>query len=112
MAASYGPDLCPGRDLWHGPTMPTPERGPKPKLPEYETPWDGLKVGDHVAYSVTFLRSIGTYTGDMPHAKGEVTGLVPLGETTLAEVAWDRAELPARVNVNNLCRVGSRAFHD
>ena len=72
---------------------------------------DELKVGDAVAYSRAFLQSIGAYTGDLPRAKGKVTGLVPVGrELMLAEVAWDRAELPARVNVKNLCRVGSRAY--
>jgi hypothetical protein len=71
------------------------------------------KVGDAVAYSHAFLRSIGTVTGDMPQARGEITGLVPVGrELVLAEVSWDRAELPARVNVKNLCRVGGRGFHD
>jgi len=49
----------------------------------------------------------------MPHGKGRIIGLVPVGlDVVLAEVDWDRAELPARVNVKNLCRVGSRAYVD
>ena len=76
-------------------------------------PSGDLAVGDRVAYSRAFLRSIGAFTGDMPHAKGEITKLVPVGrEVTLAEVSWDRAELPPRVNIKNLCRVGSRRYPD
>ena len=86
-----------------------PNQGPEGR-PREQKP-DELNVGDAVAYSRAFLQSIGAYTGDMPRAKGEVTGLVLVGrELVLAEVTWDRAELPARVNVNNLCRVGSRAY--
>jgi hypothetical protein len=73
----------------------------------------GLKVGDPVAYSRNFLWSIGELAGDMPHARGEIVGLVPVGrEVLLAEVSWDRAELPARVNVKNLCRVGGQGFSE
>jgi hypothetical protein len=64
-----------------------------------------IKVGDKVAYSKTFLQSTGSYTGDIPHARGEVTALVSLGEVTLAEIAWDTPEIPARVNVKNLVTV-------
>lgn len=85
--------------------MPIPEDRQKPK-------GDALQPGDRVAYSRDFLRSIFAFAGDMPHARGEVKKLVPLGETTLAEIDWDRAEMPARVNVKNLCRVGRRGFHE
>ncbi len=69
-----------------------------------------IKVGDRVAYSAAFLQSTGQYAGDLPHAKGEVKALVPLGETTLAEIQWDTPELPRRVNVANLCQVGGRGY--
>lgn len=89
------------------PTMPSPEQKPRRDASE------PLQVGDAVAYSRAFLRSIGAFSGDLPHAKGKITGLVPVGrEVVLAEIDWDRAELPARVNVKNLCRVGSRAYLD
>jgi len=69
---------------------------------------DDVKVGDTVAYSRQFLQSISCYTGDMPRAKGKVTALVPVGkEVTLAEIEWDLPDLPARVNIKNLCRVNS-----
>ena len=65
-----------------------------------------IQVGDTVAYSAAFLRSIGTYTGDMPRARGTVTALVPVGShVTLAEIDWDLPDLPTRVNVKNLCHV-------
>jgi hypothetical protein len=45
-----------------------------------------IKVGDRVTYSAAFLQSTGQYADDAPHAKGIVTALVPLGDTTLAEI--------------------------
>jgi len=62
-----------------------------------------IQVGDTVAYSKAFLQSTGQYTGDVPHARGKVTALKELGkEVTLAEIEWDKPDLPARVNVKNL----------
>jgi hypothetical protein len=65
-----------------------------------------IQVGDTVAYSKKFLQSTGQYTGDVPHARGKVTALVPLGkEITLAEIEWDKPDLPGRVNVKNLTTI-------
>ncbi|HWY87125.1 MAG TPA: hypothetical protein VNX28_10390 [Gemmataceae bacterium] len=69
-----------------------------------------LKVGDKVAYSKAFLQSTGSYTGDIPHARGEVTALISIGETTLAEITWDKPDLPAKVNVKNLVSVQRIAY--
>jgi hypothetical protein len=70
-----------------------------------------IQIGETVAYSKQFLRSIACYTGDMPRAKGKVTALIPVGkEVTLAEIEWDLPDLPHRVNVKNLCRVNSIAY--
>lgn len=69
-----------------------------------------IAVGDQVALTAAFLRNTGQQTGDVPHAKGMVTAIVPLGETTLAEVEWNTPDMPARVHVANLCRVGSRQY--
>lgn len=45
----------------------------------------------------------------MPHARGTITGLVPLGKgpdaTILADITWDRPGIPPRVNVGNLTLV-------
>jgi hypothetical protein len=64
-----------------------------------------VQVGDTVAYSRQFLRNTRQYTGDAPFARGKVTGLTPLGELLLAQILWDHADLPGKVNVKNLSRV-------
>lgn len=65
-----------------------------------------IKVGDFVGYSKTFLQSTGQFTGDAPHARGRVVALHPLGaDTILAEIVWDKADLPSKVNVRNLSTV-------
>jgi hypothetical protein len=69
-----------------------------------------VKAGDRVCYSAAFLRSIGCYAGDMPQARGLVTGLKAVGEVTLAEIEWDPEGMPERVNVKNLSRVTERGI--
>ncbi len=65
-----------------------------------------IQVGDKVAYSKAFLQSTGQYAGDVPHARGIVTALKPLGsDTTLAEIDWDTPDLPPRVHVKNLTTI-------
>jgi hypothetical protein len=65
-----------------------------------------IKVGDTVGYSKQFLQSTGQYTGDAPFARGKVTELLSLGsDTVLAEIDWDRPDLPPRVNVKNLSTI-------
>lgn len=71
-----------------------------------------IQPGDVVCYSAKFLRSISCYTGDMPQARGKVTGLVPLGEVTLAEIEWNSPDLPTRVNVKNLSRITEKGILD
>ena len=67
-----------------------------------------LKVGDKIAYSVQFLRNIGASHSDMARGRGEITELKSYGENfTLAGIKWDKgANLPDKVNVGNLARVG------
>ena len=72
-----------------------------------------VKVGDTVMYSKAWLRSTGQFTGDICFAKGKVTGLKTLGkELVLAEIEWDKPDLPERVNVKNLSRVTERGVMD
>jgi hypothetical protein len=66
-------------------------------------------IGDHVAYSANFLRSISCYTGDMPHGRGTIVKLTPIGRLTLATIEWDR-DLPDTVITANLAKVGSAGF--
>ncbi|MDZ4858036.1 MAG: hypothetical protein SGI88_03565 [Candidatus Hydrogenedentes bacterium] len=71
-----------------------------------------INEGDQVAYSAAWLRSTGQYTGDVPFARGVVKKLVPLGQTTLAEVDWGNPDIPSRVNVANLSRVTDKGIQD
>ena len=65
-----------------------------------------IQVGDTVGYSKTILQSTGQYTGDAPFARGKVTALVPVGaEVILAEIEWDKPDLPSRVHVKNLSTI-------
>lgn len=67
-----------------------------------------VKIGQRVAYSVQFLRSIGASHSDMAHGRGEVVALSALGSITLAAIRWDNgADLPRLVNVENLAIVGA-----
>lgn len=47
--------------------------------PDQHSKSSPLAVGDRVAYSRGFLRSVGVFAGDMPHARGEIKKLTPLG---------------------------------
>ena len=69
-----------------------------------------IQVGGRVAYSAAWLRSTGQFTGDAPLARGVVMRLIPVGDTTLAEIDWGTAELPARVHLANLVRVTEKGI--
>jgi len=70
-----------------------------------------IAVGDKVAYSVSFLRSIGMAHSDMARARGIVTDVTTLaGSTKLARIDWGSWDMPGRVNVANLAKVGGRGF--
>ena len=45
-----------------------------------------FEVGAKVRYSAKFLRSTGQYTGDVPFARGVITALRPMGDSTIATV--------------------------
>jgi hypothetical protein len=65
-----------------------------------------IQVGDTVGYSKQFLQSTGQYTGEVPFARGKVTSLLTIGDSaTLAEIDWDKPDLPPRVNVKNLSTI-------
>lgn len=64
-----------------------------------------ISVGDRVCYSRTFCRSTGQMTGDIPHARGIVTNLIPLGDNYLAEINWGNDDIPSRVLTQNLSRI-------
>lgn len=64
-----------------------------------------IAVGDKVAYSVQFLRSIGMSHSEMARARGQVVEVKNYGSMELAQIKWD-CDMPERVNVQNLAKVG------
>jgi len=64
-----------------------------------------IKIGDRVQYSVKWLRSTGQYTGDIAHAKGIVRKITPLGQKSLATVAWGNENVPPTVLIDNLTKL-------
>jgi hypothetical protein len=78
------------------------------KLEKSGAPTDesAIAVGDRVAYSKAFLQSTGQYTGKIPHARGVVKEITPLGKTlSLATIDWGDEDVPPRVNVRNLVKI-------
>ena len=74
---------------------------------------EGLQVGDEVGYKRSFLKSIACGpTDDMWRARGEIVKIKRLGDTQLATLKWNMPDIPEKVNVANLAKVGSAAFND
>jgi hypothetical protein len=66
-----------------------------------------VEIGQKVAYSVQFLRSIGESHGEMAHARGVVKEIAYITPTlVLAKIDWQGADMPDKVNVCNLAKVG------
>lgn len=66
-----------------------------------------VTTGDKVAYSVQFLKSIGMSHSEMARGRGIVKGVKTYSPTlVLAEIDWQGADLPDKVNVGNLAKVG------
>lgn len=58
-------------------------------------------IGDVVAYRGTFLRSVGIVTGDIPFARGRLTGV----RAGVATVEWNLPGIPAGVRLCNLTAI-------
>jgi hypothetical protein len=71
---------------------------------------NAIAIGDEVAYSVEWLRSVGQYSAETANQRGIVLEFKNLGQTTLAKIK--SASMPSFVNVANLARVGSLAFRE
>lgn len=66
-----------------------------------------FKVGDRVAYSVQFLRSIDMLNSSISHGRGIITELRMIAkDLVLAVIEWQNEDLPNVVNVKNLAKVG------
>jgi hypothetical protein len=62
-----------------------------------------IRVGDTIAYTETFLDRQNHQTSDMPAAQGKVKALHYLDNgAILADIEWNKAGLPKRVNIKNL----------
>lgn len=64
-------------------------------------------VGDRVAYSVQWLRSVGMSHTYAARARGEITALKPFSGASLATITWDTPDVPERVLTANLAKVGA-----
>ena len=64
-----------------------------------------FEKGDHVAYNVRWLRSIGCQSGELPFLRGTVSGIKSLGERELIEVNWNDGS-SVHVISENLAHVG------
>ena len=75
-----------------------------------------MKLGDNVAYSASFLRSTGQFTGALPLARGTATALDKFGGQgrALVTVKWHNdycGEVPTKILDCNLAKVGTRAMN-
>lgn len=64
-----------------------------------------IQQGDRVAFSVRWLRSTSTFTGNIPHARGIVRSINAVGSSRIAFIDWDLDDVPKHVNANNLTTV-------
>lgn len=71
-----------------------------------------VKVGDRVAISARYLRSVGCYTGELPQARGTVTGLKSYGEIAVATVDWGSYEVDPKILTKYLSRLTERGVMD
>ena len=69
-----------------------------------------IQIGDRVGYRVRWLRSTGACHGPLSRARGVVKAIKSLGSLQLAEIEWGNPDMPTRVAVTNLARVGTLAF--
>jgi ribosomal protein L21E len=65
-----------------------------------------FSVGDKVAYSVQWLKSVGMVHTPYAHARGIVTEVKSFGGMVLVSIDWKQGEGAERVNAYNLAHVG------
>ena len=71
----------------------------------------GIKIGDSVAYTNSFLDRQSRYYTDMLSAQGKVMALHQLESgMILADIEWDKSGLPKRVNIKYLTTTKDSAF--
>ncbi len=73
-------------------------------------PSDRIDIGDTVAYAQAFLSRHRQYPNGMSSALGIVKALHCLQNgTILADILWNKPDLPKRVDVKNLMQAQSAA---
>lgn len=65
-----------------------------------------FKVGDRVAYSVQWLKSVEMVHTDYAHGRGIVTDITPFGDGVLVDIDWYKGTGANRVLAANLAHVG------
>lgn len=65
-----------------------------------------FKVGDRVAYSVQWLKSVGMVHTDYAHGRGIVTDVKAFGDSALVSIDWKEGAGANRVLAANLAHVG------
>lgn len=69
-----------------------------------------FKIGDKVAYSAKFLKSISDFSARSANKRGTITALQDFGKDfTIAEIDGDFGH---GVNTKNICKINSAAFGD
>lgn len=63
-----------------------------------------IKIGDRVAYSANWLRSMGIFSGELPFLRGSVKELEDLGGITIATIIWEGYDHDSIINLANLIR--------
>jgi hypothetical protein len=84
---------------------------------DWQVRTSNLQVGDRVAVAARYLRNTGQHTGDICFARGTVTDIKPLGQITLAVIAWEPLngsppDVPEKMAVGCLSRVTERGILD
>lgn len=68
-----------------------------------------LNIGERIAYSVQFLKSIGESHSEMARARGKIIEIKEFsgGKMKIAQIEWEGAAImPKSVNIANLAKVG------
>lgn len=77
-----------------------------------------LEIGDKVAFTAQFCRSIGAQTGDIPQMRGVIKDIQQIGSNKYARVLWSdqttggRQQVPeysgtiTTVHLGNICHIG------
>jgi hypothetical protein len=81
-------------------------------MPSWKERTNPVAVGDPVAYSPRWLRSIGADQGELLHQRGVVTAIESVGDRRMATVDFGDGLAPIKLPAENLRRVDGRGIPD